>query len=317
MLSRLKGAARRVRTVMSGTPVAAGRANQAAASAASGVAPGAATGAALASPIERYLASGRMPWSDGYTKYKNRFLAEVLADGALLDRFERGKRLPDDFGPRLDERAVEYPWVLSRLRTPGERIVDAGSTFSTPLVLDLPFMRGRDIVIYTLATDVVVTRPGVRWVYGDLRTLSLADEAFDAIACISTLEHVGMGQSFAYSAERPYPDAQPSDALTALREMRRILRPGGRLLLTIPFGRREDHGWLQQFDAAGIHELIEAFDGDVRSETYFRYRAAGWQITSADECADARYFNIHATPTIEPDGAAAARAVCCLELVRP
>jgi SAM-dependent methyltransferase len=177
-------------------------------------------------------------------------------------------------------------------------------------------MQHRDIAIYTLETDVVVHRPGVRFVYGDLRTLAFADESFAAVVCISTLEHVGMAQSFAYSAANPFPDARPDDALIGLGELRRVLQPGGRLLLTVPFGRREDHGWLQQFDSAGIARLIEAFGGAVRTETYYRYRADGWQVATAADCADASYFNIHATPAIEPDGAAAARAVCCLELIR-
>jgi SAM-dependent methyltransferase len=172
-------------------------------------------------------------------------------------------------------------------------------------------------VVYTLETDAVIRRPGVSLVYGDLRALSLVDGSFSDVVCISTLEHVGMGQSFSYSALRPYPDASPDDALLGLREMRRVLRPGGRLLLTIPFGRREDHGWLQQFDDRGIRRLVESFDGEVRSETYYLYRADGWHLADAEACADVSYFNIHATPTIESDGAAAARAVCCLELVKP
>ena len=269
------------------------------------------------SAIDRYLAGGRVPWSDGYSKYKNQLLGPVLRDDAELDRFARNERLPDGYGPRIDERMVEYPWVLSRLRTPDGLILDAGSTFSAELVLDLPFIRGRDIVIYTFETDVVVNRPGVRFVYGDLRAVAFADESFATIVCISTLEHVGMGQSFSYSAARPYPDASPDDALLALHEFRRVLQPGGRLLLTIPYGQREDHGWLQQFDAAGIRRLIDAFGGEVRAETYYRYTADGWQIASAADCADARYYNVHATPDTDPDGAAAARAVCCLELIRP
>jgi SAM-dependent methyltransferase len=269
------------------------------------------------SSIDTYLAGGRVPWSEGYSKYKNAFIASVLADPDLMARFAASAELPDGFAPGLDERVVEYPWVLARLQTRPGRVLDAGSTFATSLVLNLPWMRGRDLVIYTLATDVVVRRPGVRWVYGDLRTIALRDASADTIACISTLEHVGMAQSFAYSAGHPFPDAEPNDALMALRELRRVLTPGGRLLLTIPYGYREDHGWLQQFDAAGIRRLIQAFAGNVESETYYAYAATGWERSTANACADARYFNVHATPTIEPDGAAAARAVCCLELVRP
>jgi SAM-dependent methyltransferase len=269
------------------------------------------------SPIDQYLASGRVPWSEGYSKYKNAYIADVLAHSDLLAQFAASAELPPGYGSRLDERVVEYPWVLSRLQQASGRILDAGSTFATNLVLDLPWMRHADLVIYTLATDVVVRRAGVQWVYGDLRSIALRDASVEAVACISTLEHVGMAQSFAYSAARPFPEVQPDDALLALLEIRRILAPGGRLLLTIPYGRREDHGWLQQFDAAGIQRLITVFAGQVAAEAYYAYSANGWHRSTANACADASYFNIHATPAIELDGAAAARAVCCLELLRP
>ena len=49
----------------------------------------------------------------------------------------------------------------------------------------------------------------------------------------------------------------------------------------------------------------------------FRSESTGKFAWEKSACADASYFNIHATPTIETDGAAAARAVCCLELVKP
>jgi SAM-dependent methyltransferase len=274
-------------------------------------------GRSAPSPIERYLAGGRVPWSEGYSKYKNQFIATALADADLMERFGRAADLPEGYGARLDERVVEYPWVLSRLRERPGRILDAGSTFSTGLVLDLPWMQGRDLVIYTLATDVVVRRWGVRFVYGDLRALALRDGAFETIACISTLEHVGMAQSFAYSAARPNPAARPDDALVALVELRRALAPGGRLLLTVPFGRREDHGWLQQFDPVGIARLVEAFAGQVVDEAYYAYSGNGWQRAHLDACADVSYYNVHATLEPAPDGAAAARAVCCLELMRP
>jgi SAM-dependent methyltransferase len=198
------------------------------------------------SPVDRYLAGGRVPWSDGYSKFKNRFIAASLADTALMDRFAGSDALPAGYGARLDERVIEYPWVLARLRQTRGRVLDAGSTFSADLVLDLPWIDGRNLVIYTLFTGVVVRRHGVRFVYGDLRALALQDASVETVACISTLEHVGMAQSFDYSAERPYPNARTDDGLLALAEFRRVVQPGGRLLLTVPYGRREVHGWLQQ-----------------------------------------------------------------------
>ena len=61
----------------------------------------------------------------------------------------------------------------------------------------------------------------------DLQELSFADDSVDFISCFHVLEHV------------------PKDR-QALGEMRRVLRPGGRLILCVPtsFGRREtiDYG---------------------------------------------------------------------------
>ena len=266
--------------------------------------------------IQSYLDRGQIPWSPGYAKYKDEVIRGVLDDHGLMDDFLQARPLPTNYGRRLDERVVEYPWVLARLRARTGRVLDAGSTFSTSLVLDLPWMRGRDLVIYTLATSAVVRRPNVRFVYGDLRSLALLDGSVESVACISTLEHVGMAQSFDYASGRPYPAARPDDGLVALAELRRVLAPGGRLLLTVPYGRREDHGWLQQYDRNGIGRLVDAFGGDLVSEAYYAYRPDGWNLSSADACTDARYFDVHAAPAVEPDGAAAARAVCCLELAR-
>lgn len=269
-----------------------------------------------AQTLEQYVRAGRRPWSPGYSRFKDDFIRRVLDDPALMRAFRDRDVLPEAFGTRLDERVVEYPWVLARLR-PAGWIMDAGSTFNTPLILDRPEIRDRRLLVYTLGTDYVTLRPTLSYVFGDLRETVLKDGLFDTIVCISTLEHIGFGLDYKrWSAENPYPDADRQAYRRALAEFRRLLSPGGQLLLTVPYGRYEDHGWLQQFDAAGVRAIKDAFGGTVREETYYRYTAAGWQIASAADCEDERYFNIHAAPGFAPDFAAAARAVACLELAK-
>jgi hypothetical protein len=279
---------------------------------------GPATGA---DPIQQYVSGGRVPWSPGYSKFKNQFLSRVFADGALMDRFRRGDELPVGYGPGLDERVVECPWTIAHLRPGTGRILDAGSVFNTPLILRLPAIRDRTLIIYSLDMDWMDLNPRVSYLFGDFRESVLRDALFETIVCISTLEHVGMWPTpkppYQESLSKPQPPADRLAYRRALTEFRRMLVPGGQLLLTVPCGQPEDHGWLQVYDSDGIADIKASFAGECKTETYYRYRAEGWQRVAANDCVDCEYFNIVRTPQIAPDNAAAARAVVCLELVRP
>ena len=78
MLGRLTGAARRLRVALGAAPAPL---------------PPPPRPAPPPTPMERYVAAGRIPWSDGYTKFKNQLLAEILADDAMLDRFATDRPL--------------------------------------------------------------------------------------------------------------------------------------------------------------------------------------------------------------------------------
>ena len=60
-------------------------------------------------------------------------------------------------------------------------------------------------------------------IVGDVRTLSFLDEEFDVVYSISVLEHV-------------YPDI--SGDIIAIREMSRVLKPGGRMVFTVPYTKK-------------------------------------------------------------------------------
>ena len=268
--------------------------------------------------VEAYENSDRSPFfAPGYTAYKERLILSVMRDEEWRAAFRNGNELPANYGVRLDERVVEYPWVFSRLRAGGGLIIDAGSTFNKKRLLESEFLRERTLLVYTLNTDWITLNNRVSYLFGDLRDMILKDNVASSIVCISTLEHVGFTYEYeTYSQRNPWPAADPESYRAAVREFRRLLEPGGQLLLTVPYGRYENHGWLQQFDAARIAAIVDEFSGELKALTYYRYHRDGWRLASAEECAELEYFNIHERKSFDADCAAAARGVACLELIR-
>jgi hypothetical protein len=268
------------------------------------------------SPIETYLANGQKPWTTGYWQYKDAFINRTLSDADILTMFRQNQQLPAGYGFHLDERAIEYPWVFSRLENKTTRLIDAGGTLVFPFLLRLPILQSKSIVVCTLGPENwMVQRPNVSYIYGDLRQTILREAIFDEIVCISTLDHIGMDNTFMYTVDNKYRESNLDDYLLVITELKRLLVPQGRFLFTVPFGRRENHGWMQQFGQDEVNRAIDVFGGEVKDAGYYRYEPEGWQKASAVECSDCQYFDIHHSKEYGPDYAAAARAVACLELV--
>ena len=266
--------------------------------------------------LARYRWGGRRPWSRGYVEARADLIAAAAADPARLDAFRRNAPLPPGYGVGFDERVVEVPWVLARLAGLGPRTLDAGSSLNHDRLLEHPVLLERQIHILTLAPEPPVRpRANVSHVYGDLRTMPYRDGWFDAVVCVSTLDHVGLDNTRVYGAAPRFAESRPGDWKAAVAEFRRVLAPGGTLLLTVPFGRAENLGWMQVFDRDGLDAVCAAFGGRIAESAFYRYDGGGWRPATAEECADARYRDHNADPAGPSDGAAAARAVVCLRLI--
>lgn len=207
--------------------------------------------------------------------------------------------------------------MFGRLPQDAQTVLDAGSVLNHSFLLDQPALRRKRLFISTLAPESNSFHArGISYVYEDLRRSCFRDGYFDAVVSLSTVEHIGLDNALLYSSDVAHQENRPDTYLEAIREFARLLRPGGTLLLSVPFGRRANHGWFQVFDAEMVDAVKSAFAPSAGREWIFQYRPQGWCLSDRTTAADAEYFDIHVRKSFDPDWAAASRAVACLELTR-
>jgi SAM-dependent methyltransferase len=263
----------------------------------------------------RWVRKGRVAGRHGYVAAK-----WVAIERALANPSDEAYGSDD---PGIDERIVEYPWALARMRalhTPGARILDAGSVLNHPLLLEhCRVARLTPISIVTLRYEGhAQVSDDVRYEFADLRSLPYRDEWFSLVVSLSTLEHVGMDNSGYGDAASA--SAQPNLELRrALDELARVTTSDGRALISVPFGKRAHRGWLRVLDEAELGVLSQPPNWRLERTRCFRAGADGWRECSLRDAEDAGYneqFDPRARVVTAPGWVAAAEAVALVELVK-
>jgi len=143
-------------------------------------------------------------------------------------------------------RSVEFAYVWRQLtQSAGARILDVGSP--KDLAAMLARHRGYEVVATDILPDAILLShrfaaaqglegQGPGRVYSELqdgRALTYPDSSFDAAYSISVLEHI--------------PDGGDS---AAIRELIRVVRPGGVVVVTVPY----DRGYRETFAKGPVYE---------------------------------------------------------------
>lgn len=223
--------------------------------------------------------------------------------------------------PGIDERVVEYSWIFDRIRAlmePDTRILDAGSILNHALVTSLWRRHGLpQVSIVTLAYEGSAFASQLfRYEFADLRRLPYRDEWFSVVLCISTLEHVGLDTTIygVTGAAASDPNAQ---AASAIRELYRVTRQGGRLLLSVPFGAASNRDWLRVMDHRDLSSVLDHSAWTHVSTRFFRATSSGWRECSRSDVEGAGYNEpANRGQRTAPPFVAAAEAVALVELVR-
>jgi ubiquinone/menaquinone biosynthesis C-methylase UbiE len=176
------------------------------------------------------------------------------------------------------------------------------------------------MTIYTYAPEVNnFNNKGISYIYGDLREVPFNDRWFDDIVCQSTLEHFDMDNSiYGYvEGSKKIFGEKSYDFMKAVVELERVLKNKGLLLITVPFGRYEHHGFFQQFDKEMIKRITSFLQtrGSLNN-IYFKYIEQGWHLSNEEECESSYSFNPHTSVGKGNDGAAHCRAICCIRYIK-
>jgi SAM-dependent methyltransferase len=244
--------------------------------------------------------------------------ANLAESRAVLDG---GGPFPIDGAPMghgRSERCVEGPWAAYWLRD-RTRILDIGYALSSldylGLLLELKRrgvqLTGADIV----RPERVATRYPAEWraevlstpyIEGDIRTMDLPKAAFDAVTCISTIEHVGFDApsdrtdtAFARwdSPEETPTTRDPNVTRDVMAAFARALAPGGIAVITVPMGKggpcliQDSLGlWTkqQEYDAQSWRDIIYAPGFEKIETRYFRHTPdKAWiEVDSPNDLSD-------------------------------
>jgi SAM-dependent methyltransferase len=146
--------------------------------------------------------------------------------------------------PLDPSRYLELPWAHRALGARrGDRVLDLAS----PKLLAVALARaGVDVVsVDALESEVELWRrlaPEARFEVADGRALPFADGEFESAYSISVLEHI----------------AEDGDE-QALAELARVVRPAGRILLTVPYAEAYTEDWRDRPVYGGGAEGLRAF----------------------------------------------------------
>ena len=209
----------------------------------------------------------------------------------------RGERLAWLQAPAgTDERVIEVPWVLSRL-VDGGRVLEVGYAYAEPAYLAGLLRADIELLGVDLAERDV---EGMERLTAGVRSLPLSDGSVDQVLLVSTLEHVGADATI-YGLE---PGDDLGSRTDALRELRRVLRPRGSLLVTVPLGEPGDHGWFRLDDVQGWTKLFASAGFFVEEQEAYALTDEGWRAAPSFDSRGVGYG----------DRGPAASAVLCSEL---
>lgn len=136
---------------------------------------------------------------------------------------------------------------IDRDRNEGYNHIDVGSRLDGFVAHLLPCCK----VTYVDIRPLPITVEGLKFIEGSILKLPFENDSCETLSCLHVIEHIGLGR---------YGDkVDPDGHIKAAKELTRVLKPGGALLIGTPVGRER-----LCFDAHRIFDpetVLRLFDG--------------------------------------------------------
>jgi hypothetical protein len=133
--------------------------------------------------------------------------------------------------PNLEgDRDIEWTWVSANMPSGPGRAFDFG-TGESNLAFQAALRGFRVTSIDLTVANRFFTHPAVRYLQADLLTMTLPKDSLDLVINCSTVEHVGLSGRYGVTDRRPDGD------LEAMQILRRAMKRGAKMLLTVPVGK--------------------------------------------------------------------------------
>jgi SAM-dependent methyltransferase len=177
----------------------------------------------------------------------------------------------------LEARLIEYSFAHANLdgRHQPRRVLDVGCS-GTRFPIELA-KRGHEV--YGIDVGGYPDQRLFSFVRGDATKMPFDDRFFDVVTAISSVEHIGLGR---------YGDATASEGdKEAMREIARVLKPVGHLLMTVPCGKdticysKDGVPLARVYSSSSLLELMRGFE--VLEMSYIVKNRCVWLPASMNE----------------------------------
>lgn len=160
----------------------------------------------------------------------------------------------------VNERIVEIPFILNQIELDGKgkRVLEFGCARSS-LGIQLASL-GYEVTAIDLE-EYRFRHPNLK--FHKINIFDFKDDnGFDYITAVSTIEHIGLGTY----GDKPSFD----DIFRISKKLSELLKPGGTIIITVPFGKKFVNNFYRSFTHDEIKSLFKEENLKLAEEQFYR-----------------------------------------------